>query len=100
MEGHPAVPDGNDLQRTRDIVGEMGKLIKENIAEACTDNKTQREVENEILEYFSLQADPAGLLLDADKHIGCDEPQRIHETIPSKLEWTDFDDGRIDIRIR
>jgi len=91
---------GNGENSCQEETGDHCSGSETHIFQFPQDNKIQRKVENESLESFSLQTDPAGLLLDADKHIGSDESEYIHQTIPSKLEWTDLNDGWIDVRIR
>ena len=96
VEGHPALPHRDDLERVRQVVAQ---LVEEHVAKPPAENHPENRREQQIVE----------LLPRHRREALCDSPQaqppaggeadEIHEAVPAHRERADGKRDRVDIRV-
>jgi hypothetical protein len=97
MERHPPMPDGDDLQGMVQIITIVGKLVKEQVAQAGADNEAEGQIEDEVLKSTALKPQPPGSLLPAREEVSGEESEDVHEPVPAELKGADLYDVGVDM---
>jgi len=99
VKGHAAVPDGNDFQGITNKIRQIHVLVKKDVSQPGSGNKSNGKVKDEILDQTGREAYGAALFLPLDEKIGGEKAQHVHQAVPSYLERADFENIRIDVWI-
>jgi hypothetical protein len=73
------------------VVAVVGELVEKNIAEAGSEDETDGQGEDEILECSPYETYVASPALLADEKITRHKAEYVHESIPAQLERANLD---------
>jgi hypothetical protein len=94
VEGHPALPQGEDLERVREVVV---RLVEEHVAQPPAEDHAEHDEEKDVVELGARHGDDP--LLDAAhaEPPSGGEADEVHQAVPADRERSDLECDGIDI---
>ena len=95
VERHPALPDGEDLERVLEVVA---GLVEEDVAEPAARDHAEHAVEQQVVEQRDRHPPrPAGRDAASAEPVRDRETDEIHQPVPADRERADLDRDRVEV---
>jgi len=89
VEGHPSVPDGEDLERMDEI---GGQVVEEHVAQPRADHEAEYNIGIEGLEEIAAERKATFFYLFSDEKEGRGKTDQVHDAVPSDGKRADAHD--------